>query len=327
VAAAAAVLATLVAAPAQAFSGLYVFGDSLSDNGNFALATALRTPAADIAGNGYIPTYPYTTGNYSNGPVWADRFAAALGLSAAPSLSGAAGTNFAFGGAETSVEDPATGNFPPSLKTQIDAALLARGGVIPADALIVYAGGGNNALRTLTLLASAPASSFAAIVGAEAAQFAADVHLAVDTLQLAGARNIVVWNTPNVGLAPASIAGGAAASFAATSVSSAMNDALFAALAGETDVRNFDVFGLLGSAVQNPAAFGLANATDACGAGAVNCATALFYDGIHPTTAGHALLAGALLSSVAAVPEPSTFALMCLGLVVCAGVARHRAGR
>ena len=316
----------LAALPAQAYSRLYVFGDSLSDSGNNALATPLRTAAADIASNTFVPTFPYLSGTYSNGPVWAQQFASALGLAAAPSLAG--GTNLAFGGAETGRAGTAPGGFPPSLNSQVSLALGALGNVIAADALVVYEGGGNNARRTLGLLAAASdAASFAAIVGAAAAEYAADVQLGVDALQAAGARNIVVWNTPNVGLTPALLSAGASASFVATTLSGAMNGALAATLASETGVSIFDVFGLLGAVAQNPAGYGLSNAAEACGTGAASCATALFYDGIHPTIAGHALLAGAMLNTVTAVPEPSTYGLMLLGLLVCAGVARCRAAR
>jgi len=77
----------------------------------------------------------------------------------------------------------------------------------------------------------------------------------------------------------------------------------------------------------NPGAFGLANATDACSAADNILACAedsynyFFWDGIHPTAAGHRLLAGAM---VAFVPEPGTIALLALGLLGIASTRKRR---
>jgi outer membrane lipase/esterase len=95
---------------ASAYSALYIFGDSLSDSGNNAIVLAPNTTPVPISGNDFIPTFPYASGHYTNGPVWAQDFAAVLGLSASPSLLG--GTNFAFGGARTGPLNP--GQFPPT---------------------------------------------------------------------------------------------------------------------------------------------------------------------------------------------------------------------
>src|ERR1700716_2649885 len=87
-------LAALASAPAAAgpYSSLVVFGDSLSDNGNNA-AAGLFDPAQTITGNSYVPSNTYASGVYSNGPVWASDFAAAIGVPLLPSLAG--GTDFA----------------------------------------------------------------------------------------------------------------------------------------------------------------------------------------------------------------------------------------
>ena len=113
------------AAPAGAlpFTQLFVFGDSLSDSGNVALALGpgVRTPTP-IPDNSFIPTAPYASSDrFSNGPVWAER----LGLPALPSLAG--GTDFAFGGARTGP----TGLTPPSLRDQVTTFLTVTGGVAP----------------------------------------------------------------------------------------------------------------------------------------------------------------------------------------------------
>ena len=105
-----------------------------------------------------------------------------------------------------------------------------------------------------------------------------------------------------------------------------MNAALAAQLAGEAGVFTFDIFGLGGSVAANPGAFGLTNVADACGAvlGA-NCGDYLYWDGIHPTTEGHRLIAEAFGAAVPLpVPEPETYALLGLGLVAVVLERRRR---
>lgn len=304
---------SLVAGSAAAYSGLVVFGDSLSDNGNVALAVG-TDPGQVIDGNGYVPSLPYASGTFSNGVVWADRMAASLGVVHMPSLAG--GDNYAFGGAQTRDGDS------PSLLSQVESFLGVTGGSADASALYVVAGGGNNARAALEAVAGG-APLLRTVVGT-AIKYAQDVGSMVDQLQAAGATDIVVWNTPNLGLAPAVINEGPAASFLGQVVSNAMNRALVNRLAGETDVKLFDLYGLLGSVVADPGAYGLVDAANACGA-VVGCdpETYLFWDGIHPTSAGHALLAREMMAL--AVPEPGTWALFVAGgLLITLRLRRSR---
>ncbi len=90
----------------------------------------------------------------------------------------------------------------------------------------------------------------------------------------------------------------------------------------------FDVLGIENAVVAKPGAYGLSNVVDACGAVinacSSNLSTALFYDGIHPTAAGHAILANAIFATVAAVPEPATWLMLAAGVAELA-VHRRRA--
>ena len=299
--AAATVLA--LSGPAAAISSIVVFGDSLSDGGNVALAVG-TDPNQVITGNGYVPSLPYASGTFSNGAVWVDSLAASLNATAGASLAG--GSNYAFGGAQTRDE---TGG-SPSLRTQVGMFLSDVGGVASSDALYVIAGGGNNARAGLeAILGGAPIGK---TLVTTAFKYAIDVGTMVDQLQAAGATDIVVWNTPNLGLAPAVTESGALGSFLGQTMASVMNNALMSRLDGEAGVKVFDLYGLIGTVVADPAAFGLVNATDACGALA-NCdpSTYLFWDGIHPTTAGQGLIADAMLAAV--VPEPGTWAMFAAG--------------
>ena len=310
-----------VASYAAPYDKAIFFGDSLTDAGNLAITNG-SNPGQVITGNTYIPSQPYASGQFTNADVWAATFAAALGLapSGQPALTG--GGNYAFGGARIATDGV---GLPPSLAAQEAVFLLGHGGSAPAGALYVIEGGGNDARDAFA--AAAAVMDPTAIIAAAANAYAQATGALVDQLQAAGAQHIAVWDVPNLGLAPAVTAFGAGASFLGTLISQAMNSALSTRLAAEAGVTIFDVFGLQNQIVANPASFGLANVSDACGA-IVGCdpSTFLYWDGIHPTSAGHAILAQAMLA-VVAVPEPAEVALMLAGLVLIgARTARLRRG-
>ncbi|MBL8380107.1 MAG: SGNH/GDSL hydrolase family protein [Burkholderiales bacterium] len=307
------------------YSGLYVFGDSLSDSGNNSLFAA--NPAQVITGNSYVPTHTYgasPSGTYSNGPVWATQFASLLGLSALPSLLG--GTNYAYGGATTSGS-----GLVPSLLAQNGSFLAANPSGVPSGALYVVAGGGNNARAAFASLVTQPNfGTIGSVSSVAASQYANDIGTIVDNLQAAGAQNIIVWNTPNLGLAPAvtavpMTASGLTGSQLGSLVSGSLNGALNTRLASEpSSVKVFDLFNLVTLAGAN----GFTNTTDACGAPSNagvcpgNIANALFWDGIHPTTAAHGFLAQQMFAL--AVPEPAEYAMLLVGLLVVASAAQRR---
>jgi len=322
--------AALASLPAHAaYNGIVFFGDSLSDSGNNYIAIGAApppgtpippiTPNAAITNNTFIPSLPYAGAPipvYSNGPVWASVFAQKMGLasSALPSLAG--GTNFAFGGAVTG----GTTGFPFSLTDQLGMFLGGSGGAAPSSFLYVVAGGGNDARAALGAIAGG-ASPFATI-GAASYNYANNVGNIVDSLQAAGAKNIVVWNTPNLGVAPAVTSQGLPAIALGMGVAEAMNAALAERLKGEAGVQIFDLFGAVDGILANPGAYGLTNTADACIQGLCDASKYLFWDGIHPTARGHEILANQMYAQV--VPEPETYALFALGLAALAWRARKR---
>jgi phospholipase/lecithinase/hemolysin len=281
-------------ASAQLFRALFVFGDSLSDTGNvFRATTVLADP---------IPVSPpYFMGRFSNGPIWVETLAAGLGLEATPFLVG--GTNFAYGGAEIALDsqdlfDRDTAVLIPSLQTQVRTFLAADFfGTEKADPAALYVvWGGANDIRDVLLTTGDPVAEAQASVDALAA--------AIEDLADAGAVYFLVPNLPNLGQAPETLALGAEAVAPATAVSVAFNTALTAALDTlEAEHRvvifRLDVFSRLDDILANPTAFGFTNVTEACLAGdpftggtpCADPATHVFWDSIHPTTAGHALLA------------------------------------
>ncbi len=281
---------------AQRFSGLVIFGDSLADTGNNAIVIdtppgpppgTLRTPVP-IASPAFIPAFPYAANQYSNGPVWVTPFAAALGLKAEPALAG--GTNFAFGGARTG---PSNSGFPFSLLDQMSMFLTATHGIAPPGNLYVVQGGGNDARDAFALAASG--GDPVPLIN----QYVANISHMLMTLNAAGARNILLVNVPDIGKTPAIQSFGAGAAALASSLAAAMNAALDEAVdelpfAPHTRVFELDAYELVDSIVLKPRKFGLTDATSACAASAA-CVAApnntFFWDGIHPTTAGHAIIA------------------------------------
>ncbi len=323
VAAAASFLAVGLSSSAQAdtFSGLYVFGDSLSDVGNAYHATGLPAP-------------PYSDGRFSNGNVWVQDLAPALGLPAptASSLS-SAGTDYAVGGAETGNANPG------DLSSQLTAFKTANpGGANPTGLYIIWIG--SNDLNAI--LSSNPTPAVAA---AEALAAVGNIDNAITTLAGDGAKDFLVLTVPDLGKTPAVTALGAAAETAASGLSLFFDQALvngygaagipslsgLAGLDGGLRMSVLDTYSLLDTVAASPAAFGLTNVTQPCLTGEVDyaggtpCANPnsyLFWDQLHPTAAGQSIVAAAALQ---AVPEPASLTMLFSGAgVFAAAFARHR---
>ena len=189
---------------------------------------------------------------------------------------------------------------PFDLGSQVGLFLGDFGGGAPQDALYVVFVGGNDLRDALVALATDPSgiTSFGIL---NAALDAIRDHLTV--LASAGARQFLVANAPNIGLTPAVRAEGPAAQAAAQTLATAFNNGLAAILSGleanlPLHIARLDVFGIVSQVVADPAAAGLADAEDSCitpdtstGAFCTQPDQFLFWDGIHPTRAGHAILA------------------------------------
>jgi outer membrane lipase/esterase len=313
------------AAHAVPFGAVVTFGDSLADSGNNAIVFdlnappgtppgALRTPIP-IDSPAFVPLFPYASNRYSNGPVWAEQFAALLGLDAAPSLLG--GTNFAFGGAITG---PLGSPFPFSLREQVSMFLSQTGGVAAPETLYVVQGGGNDAREAL--LIGAVGGDFSSVI----ANYAINISEIITELVTAGARDILIANTPDIGKIPSTQALGPDVSALGTLIASELNAALDAVLTNFVFPESFalhrlDLFGLLNELVADPGAFGMTDVSNGCAfdpACIADPATTFFWDGLHPTTAGHALIAQAAFAEVTAVPEPATPVLLLSALVAAA---------
>jgi phospholipase/lecithinase/hemolysin len=294
-------LSLVLAAPAAAageapFGQIVVFGTSLSDPGNaFALAGEKNVPPDYFVDSFLVPSAPYAQGghHFSNGETWIEQLGRSMGLThdVSPAFRGSSdtATNFAVGGARA--RDVAE-NF--SLSLQVSAFLEQSGGVAPPDALYVIEMGGNDIRDALF---EGPA-----VIGDALDSVAANIG----TLYQAGARKFLVWSAPNVGLTPAirildTIVPGVA--HFATLLTQGFNTGLkelvsfLPAVLPGIEIVPFDAYGMLSDIVASPAAFGLTNVTMACitpGVAPFACRNPdsyLFWDGIHPTRAVHAILA------------------------------------
>ncbi len=286
-----------IAAPAEAqqFTRAIVFGDSLSDNGNIAQANG-----------GFVPNYlPITVTRFSNGPVWSEQlFGPASTFLTGAGTPNVGNVDYAFGGSRTS--GPQTPG--PTSAEQIGAFLL-RGGRFGAGDVATLWIGANNIFQGLPVAAANPATA-QATMSAVATGAANDVGVQVRQLAAAGARTIVVPNLPGFGSLP-NFAGTPAAQLAEFS-SATFNGTLAANLAAAaaanpgTNVVSVDLVSLFAAVQANPGAFGFANATQGCvltPSCAVNPAawnTFAFWDGVHPTQAGHALVAATVLETLQA---------------------------
>ncbi len=290
------------AAAAQAtFGQIVVFGTSLSDSGNtYVVRGGESTPPYDTLDPLLIPDFPYAKGghHFSNGSTWIEQFARPLGLAGnvRPALVGSndGANNYAVGGARAH-EDGINVN----LSAQVSAFLDKAGGTAPSDALYVIEIGGNDIRDALVAYAG----------GADGSVIIKDALTSVGnnvmTLYTAGARTFFIWNAPNLGLTPALrtldlISPGAAqlAGFLTQAYNAGL-DGLLAMVEGlpGIEIVRLDAYRKLNDLAENPGAFGLSNAQTACVMPNVppfECQTPdefLFWDGIHPTTAVHAIIA------------------------------------
>ena len=305
---------------AAAYTSIFAFGDSLSDAGNLFSESA-----------GMIPLAPYADGHFSNGPTWVEDLSQMLGLGPMkPFLTSNDGTNYAFGGAQTGPTDinPFDPNSPVhiDLPDQISAYDLLN--PVPVKgALYTLDIGANdimNALAAYVLGKKTLDQVNAIVVEAET-----NTINSVKTLVGLGARSLLFYEVPNLGLTPRF--DGTALQSVASGLAQSFNTAVLQRLAPlEGDglkVFTLDTYDLLGEIKADPSGFGFTNVTSPCWTGTFTDPSSgtlcspnmddqnqfLFWDEIHPTAAGHLLTAEFALDALTAVPEVSTWAMMLVG--------------
>lgn len=274
------------------FSQMVVFGDSFSDSGNFALAAGYPQPSR------------FTT---NPGHVMVEDIAGFFGLPLTPSLQG--GGNHAFAFASLLDNPPDTPAFVPTLPLQLQAWLDAAGGRADADALYTIAGGANDVFTAFTLVGMGLLTPEQAQASLQAAALA-EAGM-IDRLGDAGARYVMVFNLPDLGMSPDIVALGPDVAAALSAMTGAFNDALALQLAqADVNIIPVNLYALFHEFAADPARYGLVNVTEpACGVGslAIDCGpqgsgaaytwapgtdtSYLFADFGHPTSGTHAMLA------------------------------------
>ncbi|QVM91848.1 autotransporter domain-containing protein [Pseudomonas entomophila] len=293
-----------MAAPSP-YSSLIVFGDSLSDAGQFPDLTGgtagMRFTNRDANGN-YAPVSPMILG----GRLGLSDTSLGPSTSIGNLLQGLPdGNNWAVGGYTTqqildSITTTSKAVIPPGQPNagtvlRERPGYLANGLGADPNALYYLTGGGNDFLQGLV---TSPATA-----AASGARLAASAQ----ALQQAGARYIMVWLLPDLGQTPSF--SGTPQQGPLSQLSNVFNQSLVSQLAGiNAEIIPLNIPVLLQEALANPAQFGLAtgqNLVGSCYSGG-NCVgnpvygangttpdptKLLFNDSVHPTIAGQQLIA------------------------------------
>lgn len=304
---------TALAASITSANQLIVFGDSLSDNGNASILTVGAQPGPNYATRNYtgirFPVGYFTDGTNTtpstSGPIglWVDQLAARMSVpDPIPVLAG--GTNYAVASAQTGT-----------------SSLIDMGNQIASFTTAHPTGGPSNALYTLWGGANDIRDQGSPITAAD------NIYQEILTLSGDGARYFLWPNLPLLGETPEGRASGFSGALDAASI--AFNtewaiDILNLQNRG-IDVVGVDVGGLFTALINTPGLYGFADVTDpAQGLSTANPNQFLFWDTLHPTTAGDALLAQVAYNDLAAsaVPEPLDAGLALIG--ICGILAAHR---
>ncbi|KAA2233031.1 esterase EstP [Pseudomonas brenneri] len=304
------------AAPSP-YSTMVVFGDSLADAGQFPDGLSGATLRFT---NRTGPTFQGDYGQVSSTLLGSKLGVAANDLNASTSPVRAAqglpdGNNWAVGGYRTdnildSITSVSNTAIPPG-NAGAGTVLRSRQGYLPANggradpnALYFLSGGGNDFLQQR--------------IGSPGDAVAAGGRLAdsAQALQQAGARYIMVWMLPDLGLTPA--INGTPQQAATSALSNIFNQALVQRLSQiDAQIIPLNIPLLLQESFADPGRFGLAtgqNLTGTCFSG--NSCTAnpvygiggtnpdptklIYNDSVHPTVAGQRLIADYAYSLLAA---------------------------
>jgi phospholipase/lecithinase/hemolysin len=293
---------------------LISFGDSLSDLGSYS-------PRNAAVGGGKFTVNP--------GPIWVETVARHYDLKIGPNRTGGwgfpisemGGTAYGEGGSRVS-QQPGSNNTDASkgagsgqttrpVREQISTHLAAHGGKFQPEDLVLVWAGANDVFRHV-LFAPAPSQEVAEARIREAAdELVADVR----RMAAAGARRMVVLNLEDYGTTPSSRSAGAEKAALLTAVGRAFNVQLAKGLTG-TGALLVDVERLYSRIKDEPAKFGLTNVRDqACRLADLPmrsvtyctrdtltspeaAATYLYADGVHPSPAGHRIIAEQVLSAL-----------------------------
>lgn len=244
-----------------AIDELYIFGDSLSDIGNFFKLTEFQKP----------PSPPYYSGRYSNGRLWVEYLASKLQLSQQQV------ENSAWGGATT--EGKLTSI--PSLKEQIKNFVATHQNVEDKALCIIWIGANDYLFGTTNVTETVK-----------------NVTDSVLLLSNTGIKKFLIVNLPDLGKLPATRNTDISSSLSAltkthnTYLSKSLKQ-LEHQLDSNIKIVNFDVYSLYNEVINHPRKYGLTNVSDPCLKDRSVCQHPeefLFWDNVHPTEVAHQIL-------------------------------------
>lgn len=319
-------IATQAAAAPSPYSTMVVFGDSLSDSGQFADAGGPAGASTRFT-NRVGPTYLDGSGEIF-GPTAPMILGGQLGINAAalnPSTSLVPGTvdgnNWAVGGYRTDQIYDSITAAGGSVVTSGSTSRTRDGYLVnnraDPNALYYLTGGGNDFLQLR--ITNDPTARAAA----------GRLVNSVDALHNAGARYIMVWLLPDLGQTPAT--NGTALQSFGTQLSGIFNEELVSQLAASNaNVIPLNIPAMFKEVLANPGAYGLATdqnligtcfSGNSCPENAVygrhgsnpDPTKLIFNDGVHPTIAGQTLIADYAYSVLSAPWEATMLPEMALG--------------
>ncbi len=277
---------TVFSVYATEFKNIVVFGDSLSDNGNFFA----------VSGDVYPPA-PYYQGRFSDGPVWFEYLAEDIGVTGIA-------LNYAHGGAmtgDTNVSDAKFNSdfpgFADEIKAYVDMAAISlnykAGFAMPKDTLFIIWIGSND---------------FWAITDpvAQITQAVSNIQNGITQLISAGATKFMVINLPDSGKTPKFVDNPSTGA-AATQLISGFNNALEQVIVGietvypEIEIKRFNAFNILSEFLANAESLGFTNTTASklnTSTGEVSDGIYMFWDEVHPTTFTHKLIAKKIAEAI-----------------------------
>ena len=331
-------LAALPLAAQTNFSTVVVFGDSLSDTGNIAHLTGVASAGlVRYPGDSKLFQLDYTDGRFTDGKdtqppagayfgVWIEQLAASFPGKPPVTDSLDGGTNYAYGDATTAsgtttVTEGSLSITLHNMGQQMADYLGQSPAPVPnAKTLYVFWGGANDIYGAVSAAVAAGTDPSAAATAA-AMTAVTNESSYIQQLIAKGATNFLVVNEPPLGGVPnyATTANATALNTGAAALAQGLAQALAAiktaSAAGGVTVNFYpvDVLTQFATAATTPMTLGLSNVTAPAQNIAASPDTYLIWDGLHPTTTGHHIVAALaanlfspLVASSTALTAPAT---------------------
>ena len=252
---------------------VYAFGDSLLDDGTIYRTTGSRADAA--TGVGFSGT------NFSNGVTAFDYLGRLTGATVDES------NDFAIAGVFSGLNSSSIGDYPGTL-AQVEA-FVAAGGTFSSRDLIILDGGSNEVGTVADPSYGLPNGLTSPTTAASVANYVgANFSAILTTLEGAGAKDVFLYNVPST-------------SAAGTAINAELLTVAASISGHGLNVHYFDLLLLYEKVASNPTLYGFVSGSScqASAACVANTAVENSYftvDGLHPTTAGHSLIASYLAS-------------------------------